>query len=160
MGTLSGGGVTAVLPQGWEGRIFVRDPDPIPPPLRPSVATTQTTTGAVVHLANFVLPDEMGDFGSGAVDLMSGRDLLVVLFEYGRESVGTALFASQGMPSLEAADFSPNTLRKLIDGQSGVQRFFTVNDRPFCLYVVLGSHLRRIRTLPLVNEVVSGISVA
>jgi hypothetical protein len=159
MGTLAGGGVAVTLPAGWEGRIFTRDPDPIPRELRPNAATTTTTTGVVAHIANFALPEEMGDFGSGAVDLMSGPDLLVVLFEYGSESIGTALFAAQGLPTLRAEDFSPHTLRKLLEGQSGVQRFFTLSGRAFCLYVVLGSHLRRVRTTPVVNEVVRSITV-
>lgn len=159
MGALAGGGVTITLPAGWEGRIFTRDPDPIPRELRPDAATTTTTTGVVAHLANFALPDEMGDFGSGAVDLMTGPDLLVVLFEYGAESVGTALFAAQGLPNLTADDFSPYALRKLLDGQSGVQRFFTLDGRAFCLYVVLGSHLRRVRTTPVVNAVIRSITV-
>ena len=159
MGSLTGAGITVALPAGWEGRIFSRPPDVIPVPLRPSAATTTTTTGAIVHLANFPLPADMGDFGSMAVDLMSGPDLLVVLFEYGSESVGTPLFAAEGMPSLRPADFSPFTLRKLLDGQSGVQRFFTLGGRAFCLYVVLASHLRRARTTPVVNDVLRGISV-
>jgi hypothetical protein len=159
MGAVTGGSVTAQLPTGWDGRIFTRDPDPIPAALRPAPAATHSTTGVVAHLANFALPADMGDFGSGAVDLMTGPDLLVTLFEYGAESIGTALFATSGLPTLTADDFSPNALRKLLEGQSGVQRFFTLSGRPFCLYVVLGSHTRRIRTTPLVNEVVQGIAV-
>src|SRR3546814_8036704 len=67
---------------------------------------------------------------------MRTQDLFLTLFEYGPESVGTPLFATEGMPRvLRPADLDPMTLRTPLPGMSGAQFFFTENGRPFCLYV-------------------------
>jgi hypothetical protein len=80
------------------------------------------------------------------------------LFEYGPESVGTALFAQQGRPdALLESDFSPITLRRGIPGQSGTQWFFTESGRPFAFYAVLGSHSQRAALVPHVNTLLSSL---
>jgi len=157
---LSAYGITTDLPPGWEGRITKRTAParasaPVP---SPSGAAGEATPGPrgtpgevpnpVVHLANFALPEQRGDFGSGAVDLMGPDHVFVTLFEYGPESVGQALFSDQGMPTLRPSMFSPTALQRTIRGQAGHQRFFTVADRAFSLYVVLGSHARAAILVP------------
>ena len=149
MATLRAHGIEAPLPGGFEGRIFVRAKigreEPYP----------------VAQFANFALPDQVADFGGGAVNLMGPTDIFCVLFEYGPESVGKALFARQGMPrSLAAGDFSPVLLRRGLGGQSGTQWFFTEAGRPFTFYAVLGSHARRTVLVPKVNALLQGLSVA
>jgi hypothetical protein len=123
----------------------VGSPDEIPEP--------------IVHLANFALPEERGDFGSGAVDRMGSGDVFVTLFEYGSESVGQALFASQGVPALRPRMFAPTALQKTISGQAGCQRFFTVAGRPFCLYVVLGRHREATTLVPKANAVLRATTI-
>ena len=59
---------------------------------------SSASTYPVAQFATFPLPDDIGDFGSGAVTLMGPDDVFATLFEYGPESVGTALFARQGRP--------------------------------------------------------------
>ena len=76
-------GIAVLLPAGFEGRIFVR---PAPP---------GATTYPVAQFATFPIPDDVGDFGSGAVNLMRPEDVFATLFEYGPESVGTKLFADR-----------------------------------------------------------------
>jgi hypothetical protein len=148
MATLQAHGIHAQLPNSFEGRIFVR----------PRVA--DEITYPVAHFATFPLPNQVGDFGSGAVTLMGPSDIFAVLFEYGPESVGTRLFARQGMPrSLGIDDFRPNLLRRGIGGQSGTQWFFTESERPFTFYAVLGSHARRAALVPHVNGLLSNLSV-
>lgn len=134
---LSGHGINTDLPAGWEGRITKRV---TPTGRADGRGTLGEVPGPVVHLANFALPEQRGDFGSGAVDLMGSGHVLITLFEYGPESVGQALFARQGMPTLTARMFDPSGLQKVIAGQAGCQRFFTTAGRAFCLYVVLGRH--------------------
>jgi hypothetical protein len=149
---LSAFGISTDLPPGWEGRITKRTEPP-------STALTPNARGAagertspVVHLANFALPERRGDFGSGAVDLMGGTDVFVCLFEYGPESLGQPLFARRGMPrELAPRLFSTTSLQRTIAGQSGYQVFFTEAERPFCLYVVLGSHRASSRLVPGAN---------
>ena len=147
MRTLARFGVTCTLPAGWEGAIF----------RRPAAGGSPHP---VVHLANFPLPADRGDFGNGAVDAMDAFSALVVLLEHGRASAGTALFRAQGLPGdLRPADFSPTTLQRLVPGQAGVQRFFQVSGRPFCLYAVLGSWARAARLVPVVNQVLAGVAI-
>ena len=148
MGTIRAHGITAALPGGFEGQIFRRQP------------AAGTVTKPVAQFATFPLPRQVGDFGGGAVNLMGPADIFAVLFEYGPESVGRALFARQGMPrQLGPADFRPFTLRRGLPGQSGTQWFFTEAGRPFTLYAVLGSHLGRRQLVPRLNALLQGISV-
>ena len=50
-------------------------------------------------------------------------------------------------------------LQRLLEGQGGVQRFFTVAGRAFCLYVVFGSFARRVRTIPVVNSILDTLTI-
>ena len=77
MATIGAHGITARLPAGFEGRIFVR-------PNTVGVGATYP----VAQFATFPIPDDIGDFGSGAVTLMGPYDVFTTLFEYGPESVG------------------------------------------------------------------------
>lgn len=114
-----------------------------------------------MHAASFPMPSERGSFGSGATELMNTDDIFIALFEYGPESVGTPLFALEGMPrAVEPDDFDRNALQHAIGGQSGLQRFFTESGRAFCLYVVLGSHLDRRELTTRVNQVLAGVEIS
>jgi hypothetical protein len=177
MGTLRAHGFEVDVPTGWDGRVAVREPGPAAAPpaaSRPAgVAIAVTATAAavavsaadpggsefpVVHLANFPLPAEMGDYGGGATEGMGASHLLINLAEFGPESVGTALYRRvDAIPRLRPADFDPLRMQRVLPGQSGAQRFFTLGDRAFGLYVVLGSHRRRTSSVPLVNQVLAGI---
>lgn len=149
MPTLQAHGIGAGLPGGFEGRIFRRQ------------GSGAETPFAVAQFATFGLPTDVGDFGGGAVNLMGGDDIFAALFEYGPESLGTRLFARQGMPrELSTSNFLPYVLRRGLPGQSGSQWFFTEEARPFTLYVVLGSHARRAALVPRVNALLSGIRVS
>ena len=106
----------------------------------------------VAHFATFPLPRSVADFGGGAVTRWGPDDLFATLFEYGPESLGSALFAKAGLPRrMRADDFRPYLLRRGRPGHSGTQWFFTEAERPFTLYVVLGSHARRHALVPRVN---------
>jgi hypothetical protein len=147
--TLQAHGITAELPPGFEGRIYRR-------------ATAGFESGpAVAQFATFALPDEVRDFGGGALDLMRDDDVFVALVEYGPESSGTRLFARQGMPrTLPTANFLPVVLRGGRAGQSGSQWFFTEAGRPFTLSVVLGDHSRRSVLVPRVDALLAGLTVS
>jgi hypothetical protein len=146
--TIGAHGITAKLPQGFEGRIFVR----------PAIVGVTYPVG---QFATFPIPDDVGDFGSGAVTLMGPSDVFATLFEYGPESVGAALFARQGRPTgLTEDDFSPMVLRRGIPGQSGTQWFFTEAGRPFSFYAVLGSHGLRSALVPRVNTLLTSLTLS
>lgn len=161
---LEGTGIRIELPRGWEGRVRPRGPEPIEGSGAVGAAAARVagsgSSPAVVQAANFALPPTLGDFGGGAVEAMTSRDLFFTLFEYGPESVGTPLFDRQGMPRvLRPADLDPWTLRTPLPGMSGAQLFFTESGRPFCLYVAVGSHLRRFRTLPVLSGILQSVQI-
>jgi hypothetical protein len=146
---LSAVGLTIDTPAGWDARIFRRP------------AQGAETTHAVLHAANFALPAGAGDYGDGAVQLMGPSSALVVLVEFHPTSTSTALFAAQGLPlPLHADDASRSTLQHAMGGQAGIQRFFSLAGRAWCLYAVLGSFDLRRQLVPLVNAVVAAIEVA
>jgi hypothetical protein len=115
----------------------------------------------VVHLGNCALPEERGDFGSGAVDVMGDDDVIVVLFEYGPESAGTALFRHRGIPtSLTPNMFSRSALQRAMPDQAGCQVFFTVENRAFCCYTVLGRQANANRLLPQTNATLAATRIS
>jgi hypothetical protein len=147
MATLSAHGLGVTPPAGWDAEIYTRELDPrIMTPFGVGEAVPP-----IAHIANFGLPPVRGDFGGGAVELMESGAVFIALLEHAASEADTALFAAKGAPwPLAADDFDPNNLQRGIGGQAGCQRFFLVNGRPFCLYVVIGSH--RLRNV-LVREV-------
>jgi hypothetical protein len=150
-------GIETDLPPGWEGRIGVRT---APSESTRTLGTIGEVPNPIVHLANFALPEDRGDFGSGAVDLMGEQHVLVVLFEYGPECVGTALFERRGLPKdLKPNMFSASALQRTLPGQAGCQIFFTENDRAFCCYTVLGRQAAANRVLPGANATLSATRI-
>jgi hypothetical protein len=149
MTTLSAEGITVDLPIGWEGVIG---------------ASTRLDDGSVrnvvAHFASFPLPGRRGDFGGGAVDFMTASDAFVVLFEYGRDAAGSALFGAEGVPEIASGHFDRSVLQRPMPLQSGVQRFFSAAGRAFCLYVVVGSHVDRAEILPVVNQLIASLRIA
>lgn len=153
MTRLAGHGLAVELPRGWDGAIFRRDPDP-------DERAAGAVESPVMHAANFALPGDRGDFGSGAVEIMGGSAVLVCLVEYDAASASTALFGRDGVPRrVDPDDFATHTLQRPMAGQGGLQVFFHVGARAFCLYVVIGSHRRRRVLAPVVNELLAGIDV-
>jgi hypothetical protein len=159
MSRLSGSGLSVDMPDGWEGRIYTRAADAAPATLSAAPARRETASNAFLHVANFPLPPGAGDYGSGAVELMTNRDLLVILMEHGRSSASTALFAASGIPRLTTDDVDPQRLQRVLEGQGGAQKFFNVAGRAFCLYVVFGSYARRGRTIPVVNGLLGTLTI-
>lgn len=162
---LTGHGLSAALPDGWEGAIVRQEPVDgaraqfhalsDDPPVAATIASLP-----VVHLATFPLPAGRGDFGSGAVEVMRDDDAFVSLLEYGPETVGTPLFDAPLPRRLAAADFNPLALQRTLPGQAGHQRFFTAAGRAFCLYVVVADWRRMATTLPRINDVLAGLEIA
>ena len=146
---LSAQGLAVGLPAGWEGRIQKR-----------AVTAAREATHAVVHLANFALPEKRDDFGGGVTTAMRSPDVFVVLFEYGKESAATPLFAARGIPRVDATMFSSKRMQRPLPGQLGCQRFFTANGRPFCLYVVAGSRAHLPRIIAEVNTVLAELDIS
>ncbi len=145
---LSRYGLSVDGPPGWEARIFRREPD-----------GPDEVTHPVLHACTRPLPAARGDFGGGVVDLLDTEDVFVSLVEFGSEVAGTGLFAPQGRPRLRPSHFGPNRLQRSVPGVSAAQHFFTEGDRAFCLFVVLGSHARRMALTPRAESLVAGLAV-
>jgi hypothetical protein len=146
--TLAAHGLAIGLPTGWEGRIQRR-----------TITAAVEQTHAVVHLANFALPETRDDFGGGVTPGMRSPDVFVVLFEYGPDAAGKRLFAAQGMPRVTADMFGSRRLQRPLPGQLGCQQFFSANGRQFCLYVVAGSRVYLPRIIAEVNRVLATVDV-
>jgi hypothetical protein len=145
---LSRQGLEIELPDGWDARIYRRE------------ATDDAVTRRALHAANFALPTGLGDYAVDAIEQMTAGDVLVVLLEFDPDNAGRGLFRNEGLPSgLSAGDFSPTAMPRAIPGRTAAQWFFSLNDRAFCLYVVLGSHTERAAMMDLVNRVVETVRV-
>lgn len=153
---LSGHGLEVELPHQWEGRIYQRSVESSAVYSLPG-GWARERTHPVMHLANFALPAVRGDYGSGAVEHMGVADIFIALLEFGADCLGTALYRPLGLPQIKPGQFNPNGLQRRIAGQAGVQHFFTDNDRPFCLYVVIGAHERAATSAAVVNTVLKRI---
>jgi hypothetical protein len=145
---LSAHGIGAQLPTRFEGRIFVR------------ASVGGEISRPVAQFATFPIPQEIGDFGGNTQTSMGPSDIFAVLFEYGPESVGTALFAVQGIPSgLTTMDFLPYVMRPGVGGSLGIQRFFTVSGRPFMFYARLGSLQQQAALVQQVNQLLANLVI-
>ena len=127
--------------------------------LDPSLESSDASL-VVVHAANFSLPTERGDYGSGAVEIMDRNGIFAALVEFDNVSATSKLFAHEGFPTrLDPADFAPDQLHLSLPGQAGLQQFFHVGSRAFCLYAVIGSYSMRGLLVPELNRLLSGLSV-
>jgi hypothetical protein len=142
MVALAASGVSIDLPAGWDGQIRAVEPAAGAATAR-AASSASGAQGAILHAASFPLPVERGDYGSGAVEIMGGSDILICLLEHEPEAASTALFRRQGLPRLRADRFSPQSMQRALPGMAGTQHFFQVDGRPFCLYVVVGSWATR-----------------
>lgn len=148
--SLSRNGITVGVPSGWESRI------------RQSAAEDgEGVTYPVVHAATVPLSGKVADYGAGAVEQLGPDDVFVSLLEFGDEAVGSKLFSEvDAIPTLDPTLFHPNQLQRRLRGQAGAQVFFTYEGRAFCLYVVLGSHARRIDLTAKANRLVRSLSIS
>lgn len=145
---LAANGLEVVVRDGWEVEFSELRADPGAAPR------------SLVHLANFALPAERGDYGSGAVETMDAGGIFIVLMEFDPASASTAMFSGRDVPhGLEAADFSPASLQRRLGGQAGAQRFFRAGERAFGLYVVLGAHRHANLLAHEVNLSLAGVTI-
>jgi hypothetical protein len=116
-------------------------------------------TRPVLHACTRPMPADRGDFGSNVVDLLGPDDIFVALVDYGTEVADQGLFERQGMPRLAPSQFGPNRLQRPLPGLSASQHFFSSGGRAFCLFTVVGSHARRMASVPRAAALVKTIRI-
>jgi hypothetical protein len=157
-------GLGVDAPRGWHVEVTRRPGDEPPPTtstgqaVGPEPVEGDVTRG-VLHACTRPLPADRGDFGSGAVDLLGPDDVFVALVDYGSEVADHGLFERQGLPRLAPSQFAPNRLQRPLPGMSANQQFFSSGGRAFCLFTVLGSHARRMASVPRAAQLVQGLRI-
>ncbi|HET9690152.1 MAG TPA: hypothetical protein VFP61_03295 [Acidimicrobiales bacterium] len=141
-------GLAVTAPAGWEVAIT----------RRPALGAERT--GPVLHAATVALPAGRGDYGAGVVEALGPDDVFVALLDFGADDAGSPLFAAAALPVLTPDVFRPKAMQRVIPGQAGVQRFFTVAGRAFCLYAVIGAYGRRAFLSPKVNGLIGALEIA
>jgi hypothetical protein len=161
-------GMTADPPSGWHVTV-TRRPGAEPAAPGPSAQRRLSGDGAagvvddvtrpVLHACTRPMPADRGDFGSNVVDLLGPDDVFVALVDYGAEVADQGLFENQGMPRLAPSQFGPNRLQRPLPGLSASQHFFSSGGRAFCLFTVVGSHARRMASVPRAAALVRTIRI-
>ena len=167
----SGYGISVEVPVGWSAALVRRAApaddsglnrfdaqapgDAVPDPR----TLLSERTLPVLHLSTRPVPEGVGDFGGGAVEALGPEDLFVALLEYGSDLADTGLFEKQGVPRLAPSQFGTNRMPREIVGRSASQHFFSVGGRAFCLFTVLGSHSRRMATVPKAAQVARSLQI-
>ena len=145
---ISSSGLSVAPPSGWDATIYRRTP------LHGEI------TYPVVHAATVPLPAGRGDYGGGLVETLGADDVFVSFLEFGPEAAQTPLFRQlQGVPGLTPDLYRPRQLQRTIAGQAGVQRFFSVGGRAFCLYSVIGAMANRVALTDRANQVIGSFQV-
>lgn len=162
-------GLTADAPPGWQVAVTRRpglEPGTATEPADPAARSAGTgvepdgdVTRPVLHACTRPMPADRGDFGSNVVDLLGPDDVFVALVDYGTEVADQGLFERQGLPRLAPSQFGPNRLQRPLPGLSASQHFFSSGGRAFCLFTVVGSHARRMASVPRAAALVSTIRI-
>ncbi len=151
-------GLAADAPRGWHVAVTRRPGGTDPAPTARGLAP-QDVTRPVLHACTRAMPTARGDFGTGVVDLLGPDDIFVALVDYGTEVADQGLFEKQGVPRLAPSQFGPNRLQRPLPGLSASQHFFSSGGRAFCLFTVLGSHARRMASVPRAVTLVNSLQI-
>ncbi|MCP4433904.1 MAG: hypothetical protein GY812_00195 [Actinomycetia bacterium] len=134
---LAAHGLSIVVPTGWEASITLTHGD------GPGENGAEGTDHAVLHLANFALPNPRGDFGGSPIDTMASNQIFLALVEFDSAAASAPLYRQRGLATITADGFRRETMHRPVPGQAGHQQFFNEAGRAFCLYSAVGSYRRR-----------------
>jgi hypothetical protein len=158
MARIAAHGITADPPAGWDAIIY-RRPVQAPGPVGQALGAAPETPMPILHLANFALPNERGDYGGGVVTGMRSGGIFVSVLQHHPSEAATPLFAGRTAPwPLGADDLDPNAMPRRFEGGAGHQSFFVAAGRPYCLFAVIAGYDQRARLVPLINEALATIS--
>lgn len=140
-----GQGIALDAPEGWDARIS-RDPE---------------GDLAVVHLASFALPAELGGFGGEAIDRMPDDGIVISVLEYEPSFAEEPLFGRDAFPPrFRLREMDPAALTHARPLCSGAQRFAVASGRPLCVYLVVGVSPSPARLVRDANRVIASLWVS
>ena len=156
MDRLSAYGIRVGVPSGWEAELSLQqDPSMLDADLAPSDRQL-----VVMHAANFWMPVSRSDYGSEALQVMGRNGIFIALIEFDDSAARSRLFEHRSLPAaLHPDDFGPAQLQRPMRGQAGLQRFFRVGRRAFCLHIVIGSYTDRHTLTSDVNRILSELTI-
>lgn len=160
---LAAHGLSVEIPPGWDARIARRTESSALLPAGQRYegdVPAGGTENPVLHLANFALPPLRGDYGSGAVEFMTSRQVFAALVEFDREAATEAMFRPATGIGFGPSDVSPTRMQRAVAGRCGGQQFVAIGGRAFCCYVVLGSFVLRAPLLRQLNPVLATLRVS
>jgi hypothetical protein len=150
-------GIVADPPRGWDAVIY-RRPPPQEGVVGRALGAGPETPMPILHVANFALPTERGDYGGGVVPGMRPGGVFVSVLQHHPSEVATALFAGREVPwPLAPDDVHPGALPRRFDGGAGHQAFFVAAGRPYCLFVAIAGFAQRVRLVGLVNAALATV---
>ncbi|MCL1595568.1 MAG: hypothetical protein M3132_14570 [Actinomycetia bacterium] len=115
---------------------------------------------AVLHMANFQLPQELAEYGDELYTDLGPADVFVAVIDFGPLAADQGLFGHKGMQlPLALEDFSEDAAVRGLQGGTAAQQFFQASGRGYCLYVVIGSHRERADVLLELNTVLASVEM-
>jgi hypothetical protein len=151
-------GMAADPPRGWDAVIYRRPPQDHGAIGRALNAAPETPL-PILHLGNFALPPERGDYGGDLVPHMRPGGAFVSILQHDPADAGSRLFAGRSVPwPLRADDLHPNALPRRFEGGAGYQAFFVAAGRPYCLFVAIAGYARRVRLVDQVNQALGSVT--
>ncbi len=129
MSQISAYGIQFQIPASWSSRVIA------------PISDGDEGSGVTIHAASYAMPLDDASYASTIMAQLGPLDLAFALLEMlpdGDLQPGQGLFASPP-PIVAALVFDPQSLQVTLPGQLGVQSFFTVSQRAFSLYAVMGS---------------------
>lgn len=142
---------------GWDVRITRRSESDVTV-LGPEPAPVSGFVHPVLHAATIAMPPQIGDYGSQVVPLLGLSDVFIAMVEFNPADGESTMFRD-GFPKLRASEFDPAISQRVLPSRSGTQRFFSVSERAFGLFCVIGSHIRRTTLVPKLNQFLAQIEV-
>jgi hypothetical protein len=148
MSRLSRHGISIRLPHGWEGAIFVPD---LPPP---------AVNMPVMHASDQAVSTRRSTFAAELAARAGGWGTVIALVEFDPLLANEGLYAAQGLSlPIRREDLNPKALQVPDSFQEGRQWFFSIRDRAFCLYAVVGIGPGLHDRLALVNETLGTLEI-
>ncbi len=124
MSELRAHGLALAVHRGWEARIWL--------PTEPAPAENHP----IARLANFPLPSTKDTYAEDVVEDLRAGHVIASLVEFSPRLANRGLYAQEGVPRFGPNDLDPRALQRHVPGRAGLQRFFSLRNRAFSLYVI------------------------